>query len=76
MKTETIEAAKNNLVTNENNQTTLSDDGIRLVCELEGIETVIGFKTIWINELSVALASECRIMTTPRRDRIQAALAR
>jgi hypothetical protein len=76
MKTETIQAAKENLVAKENGQTTISDEGIRLVCELEGIQTVIGFKTLWINEMSAALAGSYQgLLTTPKRDRIEANLA-
>ena len=76
MKAETIQAAKENLVTKENGQTTISDEGIARVCKLEGIRTRIAFKTLWINEMSVALAGSYQgLLTTPRNDRIEANLA-
>ena len=76
MKAETIQAAKENMVADEAGRGTLTDEGIRLVCQLEGITDSRGFKSLWLNHLVQELAymPEWSTFSTPKRERIEAAV--
>ena len=78
MKAETIQAAKENMVADKAGRGTLTDEGIRLVCQIEGITDRRGFKTLWLNHLVQALPGQTPFsnFSTPRTERIDAVLAR
>ena len=72
MKEETKAIFESHIETTDEGTHRLTDEGIRLACESEGISDVRAFKCLYINELSVAFPE--LDLRCPSRKRIAAAL--